>query len=261
LGQIVSPVEYPEEYIGDISKIRRLWQNGWPTCGANAGATLKAMQEFTDVGLTDGCSPRFLWKKIKEIDGVPADWGTDMRSILKALYSCGVCNYSLLPEPYGLSMGGPQGLSNYTNVTTTPHMEEDAQEKIINGYAFLPSGFTLSDLKRAIYQSKQVVLLIRCDEGFFGTNLPTFTSRKYGHFVVAYGYDRSGIYILDSTEQNPEKATKIIYGTYFPFIQEAGTGVDAPTEEIRKLIAKKNLLTKIVELYKQAVALALQIKK
>lgn len=245
----------PVAYKADVSKIRRLFQRSWPACGAHAGATLKAIQEIQDVGLTDGCSPRCLWRFIKEIDGVPSEWGTDMRSVLKALTSRGVCKYSTAPNPdYDMP------LWLYSNLAITQEIEDEAQEMILQAYGFLDSNFTILDLQRAIYANKIVLLLIRCDDGFFGTKIPTFVSKTYGHFVVAYGYDESRIFILDSTEADPELSEKEILNKYRDFIVEVGTAVDVSTEKVRALMKQKSILTRIVELYQVVVGLVLKIR-
>ena len=249
LGMISVP-NHPVEYQTPVNTIRKLYQNGWPACGAHAGATLKAIQEQKDVQLTDGCSPRCLWRFIKDIDGYAPEVGTDMRSIFKALSTRGICLYSTMPNPDSMT-----NLYAYTNPTITSEVSDEANTMIINGYGFLPKGFSLEDLKDAIYKNAAVILLINCDDGFFGTNYPTFTTRPYGHFVVATGYDSQRVVILDSTEIDEKFSVKYIYNQYFPFIREAGTAIDESTEKIRTMIKQKNILTKMVELYKQVIAL------
>ena len=253
LGAISAPQSLwptPKAYSSDVSNIRHYYQNGWTTCGAHSGAALKSFQEFRDTGMTDGCSPRFLWNQIKKIDGYGIYDGTDMRSIFKTLSGVGDCHYTTMPDDHSLV------LSEYSVVDAAQmdKASDEAGEAIIDAYGFLPNGFTLQDLKDAIYRYHQVLMLIRCDDGFFGNKIPTFSTKKYCHFVVAYGFDEEKIYILDSTEAVSSTDEKVIMNCYFPFIQEVGTAVDAGTLLVRGMIKKKNILTKLVELYKQLIA-------
>jgi len=118
LGQYQAPTYIPKYYETDVSKVKKLYQAQWPACGAHAGAHFKEIQE------KDGnLSPCFLWNKIKEIDGFPPKVGTDMRSIFKTLKSNGVCDYSLLPNDYSLT------LANYTHRNITQKMLDDAKPK------------------------------------------------------------------------------------------------------------------------------------
>jgi hypothetical protein len=73
-------------------------------------------------------------------------------------------------------------------------------------------------------------LLIKCDNGFWGTTTPTFTQPLYGHFITAYGYDPEYIYIVDSADPTDADAFKKIAKQYITpqFFYEAGTGIDLP---------------------------------
>jgi hypothetical protein len=229
----------------DVSKIKRLYQNGYPACGAHAGAYKKEIQELSDSGYIGGFSPRYLWIKIKQIDGVPFMAGTDMRSIFKALSKWGICKYDMLPNGDWFLIG------QYSDPKAiTKEMDDDAQENIIStGYGFLKSGFTREKLEIAIDTFGSVTLLIQNDDGFFGTNYPTFKERKYGHFVEAFWYDENYIHVFDSTEKDLQYSIKFISWKDFAFIREAGTTVDVPNAQIREMIQKKDMLTRMVELY------------
>jgi hypothetical protein len=229
----------------DVSKIRKLYQGPWPSCGAHAGAYKKEIQELSDSGYIGGFSPRYLWIKIKQLDGFPLMAGTDIRSIFKALSKWGICKFDMLLDKEFYT------LSQYSDPKViTKEMDDDAQENIIStGYGFLPNGFTRMDLEIAIDKFGSVTLLIQNDGGFFGTQYPTFHERKYGHFVEAFWYNENYIFIFDSTEKDEQYSTKYISWKDFSFIREVGTTVDVPNEKIREMVKQKNLLTRIVELY------------
>lgn len=246
LGSVQAPIDIPKEYKTDISGLKKFYQNGQPACGSHSGAFFKQVQQKLE-GKHDQLSPRFLWAEIKKIDGYDPSEGTDMKSIFKTLQSTGVCLESLLPNTIELS------LTNYTYPKITYEMLEDAQNRIGGAYAykFNPS---FEDLKQGIYQNKVILILIRCDDGFFRTKNPTFTQRKYGHFVVAYGYDEQGIYIVDSTEKDFDLSEKYIDKKYISFIYELGTMLDIPDEQII-------LMTKQISLMKKVVNLLIQLKQ
>jgi hypothetical protein len=91
-------------------------------------------------------------------------------------------------------------------------------------------------VRQNIYQFKAVILLIKCDEGFWGTEIPSFTQPLYGHFVVAYGYDQDYINIVDSAD--PNIGFKKISKSYFvpKFIIETGTAVDLSPTQIQAIV-------------------------
>jgi hypothetical protein len=236
LGSITdrpNKMEYP--------KIEQVFQKSYPACGSHSGVHLKEIQEGGHL------SPAYLWKKIKMIDGYTPEVGTDMRSIFKCLQKNGVCLYDLLPNDYTLTLAQYSASTGITEV-----MEADAQPRIIDSYAFL-TDLSIGNIKTQSYLNKAVLLLIRCDDGFFHSSYPTFTEKKYGHFVVACGYDDGGVWVVDSTEV--AFPYKYIKNEYQSFIKEAGTCVDLPNEVVEQLILKKTLLDKILELMKKLTCL------
>lgn len=223
-------------------KIEQVYQKNYPACGAHSGVHLKEIQENLETGLNNKFSPAFLWKKIKLIDGFPAEDGTDMKSIFKVLTESGVCDYVMLPNRY------TETLKEYTDASVlTKEMLDNAQPRGISSYAFAKTD--MDNLKTQIWLNKAVVILIQCDNGFFGTDTPTFKKRPYGHFCVATGYDKNGIYVQDSTEI--AYPVKYIKDEYAPFIIQAGTTIDLPNSVIEKLVLKRNLLQKLLDLWKQ----------
>lgn len=247
LAQVQAPITIPDEYMIDTSKIEKLFQNGFGTCSAHAGAHFKQIQEYLETGKSEKLSPRYLWIKTKQIDGVPLIDGSFMRAILKTLLSSGISDYSMLPNDYTIT------LQQYSDLgLITSEMDNNANPRVIETYAFV-NDLSLEGLKNAIYQNKAVLMRIVVDEGFFRTTTPTFTQAKWGHLVCACGYDKDNILIIDSTEE--EFPIKKIHKQYLRFITEAGTAVDADTELVRKLIQQKALLQKLVELYRQLLKL------
>lgn len=253
LGSVQSPIPFPESFIQDVSQIKKLFQNGYPACGAHAGAHLKEIQEFLDTGKTQSLSPEFLWKEIKKIDGFKPEDGTSMGHIFKVLYNTGICDYDLLPNNYS------QNLEQYTNPKEiTNEMTDNAVPKKIKSYAYLEEPFAPDDIKRAIFQNKVVLFLMWVDDGFFGTTTPTFTQFKYGHFVVGIGYDKKNFYILDSTESDTTKAIKTVPIVSLSFIREVGTAIDLPTAVVQALLdQQKSLMQKLVSALKDKLSLLL----
>ena len=225
------------------AKIEQVWQNRFPACGSHSGTHLKEVQENIETGVSQKLSPAYLWKRIKQIDGFAPEVGTDMGSIFKILHGRGVCDYALLPNDYS------QSVAQYTDPSViTPAMDDNAQPRIISSYAFC-TDLSFDNLKTQIWLNKAVLLLIRCDNGFFGTDVPTFTTKPYGHFVLATGFSPEGIYVQDSTEiAHP---VKFIKNEYAPFIIQAGTCIDLPDDVIKQLTVKLSLMQKLVGLLTQ----------
>src|ERR1022692_1272030 len=115
-------------------------------------------------------------------------------------------------------------------------MDANASLKRVNSYAFGSTDF--QSVCQHIYQNKAVALLIKCDDGFWGTDTPTFTNPKYGHFIIGYGYDQDYVYIVDSAD--PTFGFKKIAKQYFTptFIKETGTAVDLSPTQIQAIVTQ-----------------------
>lgn len=234
---------YPDVYLTDLSYMVQNWQDKFPACGSHSGAHFIQAFNFFEKGTRERFSPAFLWKKIKQIDGYAPEVGTDMRSIFKALQKNGICLYDMLPNDY------KQNLAQYTDASViTKAMEDDAQPRIIGNYAF-GTDLSFEGIKKAIYLNKVVLLLIHCDNGFFGRIKGIFTKRSYGHFVIGLNYDKDDIIIFDSTET--AYPIKKINKKYVGFVRELGTAVDLSDQEIKNKVTQISLLTKIIELTKR----------
>lgn len=229
----------PEEHESPgLKKFYRSSQKNTPTCGAHAGAHAKQFLDFKDTG-NQKYSPFYLWKKIKKIDGFPPSVGTDLRSILKTLKSWGVCDLALLKYQ------GDKPIQVYSADDTTKEQDENAQPRIIGSYAFMGNNREL--IKQAIYDNGAAILLLRFGDAWWGRKkMVSNEDQSYGHFVVAYGWNGDTLKVICSADDKaPEKELEYSFN-----ISDSGVLTDVPDEDIRKLITKRELLQRVVELLK-----------
>jgi hypothetical protein len=230
LGSVQAPVSIPFPYIPDISWLVRNYQGDTAFCGEHAGSHFKPILDFANLAGSpiERKSPRYGVIKLKDpnsplYDGYAIDAGTTMPAIFKWLQKAGAADFEPLEDDVTLAM------NVYCDPSVvTPAIDANAAQSLISSYAFGNTNF--QSLCQAIYQNNAVILLIKCDDGFWGTSTPTFTTPTYGHFVVAYGYDAEGIYVIDSAEPNNEFALKHILTQYITpqFFFEAGSAIDLP---------------------------------
>lgn len=205
-------------------------------CGEHAGTHFKAILDFVLISQKERKNPRYGSIKLKDpkspvYDGYAIDAGTDMRSIFKWLKTVGADDFEPLENDVTLP------LPTYCDPSViTPDMDANAADSKISAYAFGATDY--DSICQAIYKNKVVLLLIKCDAGFWGTTTPTFTNPLYGHFIVADGYDENGIRIIDSAEPNDSYAVKMVNKQYLTtqFFLEGGTAIDLAPEEVQKLI-------------------------
>ncbi|HVB33703.1 MAG TPA: hypothetical protein VNJ52_04935 [Patescibacteria group bacterium] len=234
LGATYVPVKRPSTLGADMSWFKRNWQAQIPTCGPHALSHDKAVQDHASVpSLSPRYTPRFTGIRMKDprspvYDGYAPDAGTDMRHLFQAAVAgqntfAPLENDTLLP------------LAQYLDPSVlTPAMLAESKNNLIKSYAFdeTPGGPTYDSIADAVNQWKAVILLIKCDEGFWGTSTPTFTTPKYGHFILAYDWDDNTgeLLIVDSAEPDEQFALKRIAKQYIQpqFFLEAGTTVDIP---------------------------------
>jgi hypothetical protein len=224
LGTVQAPVSIPTTYLPDDSWLVRNFQGQTPTCGAHASSHFKAvLDHLQNPSLAPHYTPRFSWIRIKAIDGIPLGNGTDMRFIFKSEQNDGMDDFEPLENDVTLP------LPAYSEVSAvTPDMTANAKPKAIQSYAFGNTDF--ESICQTIYQNGAALLLVKCDDGFWGTSAPTFTTPEYGHFVCADGYDENNIRVIDSADPNPQFAVKMIAKQYVTpqFFFESGTAVDIP---------------------------------
>lgn len=264
LGTIQAPITIPVEYKTDISWLQRNFQGQQPACGPHSGSHLKAVLDFV---ITSGTSrnrytPRYGWIKLKAPgspvnDGYQITDGTDMRSIFKWLQKIGANSFEPLENDVTLA------LPSYADpAAVTPGMDQDAGLRKIASYGFTTTD--LASLKQAVFLNKAVLLLIKCDEGFWHTKTPTFTTPKWGHFICQFGYDDAGIWVIDSADPDDANAIKHIANEYIQpqFIVEAGTAVNLPPSVVQALTAgQKAIALQILADMGKILELDLQLLK
>jgi len=189
LSELASASELPKEYKTPYTGVI-YHQHKTPSCGAHAGSYIKNLQE------NKIHSPAYLWKRIKQLDGIPPENGTSMEMIFKALQKYGVCELSLLDNDTMLS------LDKYTDSDViTPKMDLNALQSRIGAYGYLWNP-TFDQIKRAIYDFKAVIVRVEISADFWtpswnGTDiLPLHTkfNGQGGHFMILNGYDEKYIY-------------------------------------------------------------------
>lgn len=240
LGSVSAPVQIPPDGMHvDLSWLKRNFQGKTAFCGEHAGTHLKAILDYaasngTVIGRKN---PRYGAIKLKDpnspvCDGFAIDAGTDMRSIFKWLQKVGADDFE--PLENDVTLPG----ATYCNPSfVTPAMDALAAMSKISNYAFGDTDY--ASLCQYAWNSKAVLLLVRCDDGFWGTSAPTFTTPKYGHFVTMYDYDATGIWVIDSAEPDDAFALKHIAKQYITqaFIVESGTAVEI-SPEVQKQLAQ-----------------------
>lgn len=238
LGKVQAPLSIPPVFLPDNSWLKINFQGQTPFCGEHAGAHLKAILEHNDNGSTPRFTPRFGAIKLKDphssvYDGFPIDDGTTMTAIFKWLKNIGADSFDPLENDVMLP------LPTYCDpsVLTDPMTADAANHKILS-YAF--DALTFEDLCQAIYQNKAVLILIKCDNGFWGTATPTFTKPIDGHFIVADGYDENSLRTIDSAEPISNFAVKMIAKQYITpeFFYESGTALDVPVAQLQQIVSQ-----------------------
>jgi len=231
LGSVQAPATIPYPYIPDVSWLVRNYQGDTSFCGEHAGSHFKAILDRDEsTPLTVRYTPRYGAIKLKTpgspvADGYAPNAGTDMRSIFKWLEALGADTFEPLENDVTLPIA-----TYLESSVVTSDMDEAAATQKIGSYAFGNEQLDFESLCQAIYLNKAVLLLIKCDDGFWGTATPSFTTPKYGHFIVAFGYDENSIRIIDSAEPNDAFAIQTIANEYIPptIFFESGTAVDLP---------------------------------
>src|ERR1043165_1145627 len=238
LGAAQAPAPYPAKLTPDVSAIPTYYQDGQPACGGHAFAWFKSYLDFLNLQLAVARSPRFTYAIAKTLDGIPNVEGTTGEALFKSGKYFGTPDLSLYPN----DIHRPK--QQYADASQIPNpAKENAVQNRTGTYAVVYNP-SLERTKQVITQNQAAILLIYCDDGFFGTNTPAFTQKKYGHFVVAYGYDENGVYIVDSTEPTSAYSYKYIPATAFAagFIREAWTAVDIPNWKLKGITSKIDLI-------------------
>lgn len=190
-----SPI--PAVYMPDYSSIPVYYQRQLPTCGANAGTFL------SDVLNARVGSPRGLWIRMREIDGLAPTDGSALSTIGQALKLDGVVDLNLLPDDTTLT---PQ--EYMIPSVLTPEMNLNAITAGIDSLTVYTAPFSIAQIKQLIYSNKAVIALVKCGTGWWTKNgnvdwttdlfpvqLGTFSD---DHYVVLVGYDQNYIYFRNS---------------------------------------------------------------
>ncbi len=237
-----------------MSWFKRNYQGQLPFCGPHAGSHNKAIQDHRfNPNWASRYTPRYNATRMKDptdplYDGYPVDAGTDMRSLFRSFQIPGGADEF---EPLENDVSLP--IEQYTDpMAITQDMDRVASQSLIKSYAFdlTPGGPTYDSIADALWAWRSEILLIKCDDGFWGTKYPTFTNPLYGHFITAYDWDDSkgGLWIVDSADPSDAMAFKFISAEYInpEFFYEAGTTVDIPPAAHQALLEGKLDIAKMI---------------
>jgi hypothetical protein len=263
LGSVQAPISLPAEFLPDNTWLQRNYQGETAFCGEHAASHFLAiLKRNLNAQVAQRFTPRYGVIKLKTpsspvYDGFPVDAGTTMTAIFKWLQKIGGDDFAPLENDVTLAT------ATYCDPTAaTPAMDTDAGQNQIQSYAFGNTDF--ESLCQYIYQNGAVLLLIKCDDGFWGTTTPTFTTPKYGHFIVADGYTADALRVIDSADPNNAFGVKMIGKQYVTseFFFESGTAVDLPpsiqqiaTHPTLSQPEKNTLIQQILSDIEQAVGL------
>jgi C1A family cysteine protease len=129
----------------ECSPIRDQGINGF--CYAFTGEAMKEQQEWKEYPeLKPIFSPLFITKNCKDIDGIPGDEGSNIRSVMEILLKYGVCYEN--SYKYDLYLG------NLKFPEISPSIYTEASKYKIKSYALCN---TLDEIKHAIYNNGLVL--------------------------------------------------------------------------------------------------------
>ncbi len=220
-----STAPIPDVYFSGLQDYDVSHQGKYGTCGAHAGAHMASFMHSLNL------SPKYLWKHIKQIDGIPLDNGTTMRDIFKALQNKGDCTLEVMPNDLGADV------YEYSNTDgLTPEVMADGTSRKIGGYAFITRP-TMTQIKKAIYEYGAVIALVDIGDGWWTPSwkhediMPLKLGNKVGgHFVVLYGYAKNTIFFRNSWGKDwGEDGDGWFDESYLPFVREIGTALKEVT--------------------------------
>ncbi len=179
---IPAEIELEDKFCWSVPTIRDQGKHG--LCVGFAGAGTKNIQEINDNNYVDGgFSPLFLYTLCKQIDGIPNEEGTYVRSALKSLKNVGI-----IPEndiPYSLLI----------DVKKLPEITEDQKIKAsdykISTYAQVDKT-NINEIKKAIKISPAMAGVLVCsnfinsEQGFIDSPAGTIMG---GHAIYFAGWD------------------------------------------------------------------------
>jgi C1A family cysteine protease len=180
---LVKIIELPESFDreAECSSVRNQGDNGF--CYAFSGEAMKEQQEWKEYpDLKPIFSPLFLAKNCKDIDGIPEDEGSYIRSVMDVLFKIGICCESSYPyESYEKPLKFP--------IISDIILEEASKYKI-KSYATCNS---LEEIKTAIYNNGLVLAgILVCSNFMYPEN--GFINNPEGsilggHAITLIGWD------------------------------------------------------------------------
>ncbi|CAM3303734.1 C1 family peptidase [Paenibacillus taichungensis] len=173
------------DYTNDMSPIRPQGNEG--TCVAFAAVVgVKEYQEKKEHEHTIELSPRYLYQKCKELDGIPDEEGTYPRVAVKVLYDQGCCEESYWPY-IACELGTPQ-----------IGADENAAKYRIKAFASLNS---ISSMKRSLVINGPFIAgVVVFEESWFNEQTdrtgvigmpPEDLISNGGHAICIVGYDNT----------------------------------------------------------------------
>jgi hypothetical protein len=214
----------PSDNLQDLSWLVTNYQGETAFCGEHAASHFMAVLDHAANGQVNRYTPRYGVIKLKNpqsplYDGFALEAGTTLPAIFKWLEQAGADGF----EPLENNVTDP---NYYDPSILTPDEDQMAGEHKVTNFAY--DALSFNALCQAVDQYKAVIILIKCDDGLWGTTTPTFTNPEYGHFIVACGHSTTALQVIDSADPNPECRVKMIDEKYVTpqFFIESGTATD-----------------------------------
>lgn len=171
------------DYTNDMSPVRS--QGGEGTyVGFAALVGVKEYQEKKEHERTVELSPRYVYQKCKELDGIPGE-GTYPRLAVKVLYDQGCCEESYWPyitsEPGTPQLGADENAAKYrikafASLNSITSMKRSL---VING-SFIAGVYVIEDSWFNDHAERTVVI-----------DIPREGSENSGHAICIVGYDNT----------------------------------------------------------------------
>jgi hypothetical protein len=214
----------PSDNILDLSWLVTNYQAQTEFCGEHAATHFVAVLDHSANGAVNRYSPRYGVNKLKNpasplYDGFPLEAGTTLPAIFKWLEQAGVDVF----EPLENNVAAP---GYFDPSVITPDDDAAAAQHKVSNFAY--DALTFNALCQAVDEHKAVIILIKCDDGFWRTQTPTFTNPEDGHFIVACGHSTTALQVIDSADPDPACRIKMIDQKYVTpqFFIESGTARD-----------------------------------
>lgn len=244
------------------------YQRNTPSCGAHSAALLKYILDSKDeTSSHKPYSARFTWNRIRARDGLDPSMGSWFKTIMDSLRKDGACDIDLLPNDTTLTD------LEYVTPKLTQEMFTNALPKQVGGCT-IDTAPSWEKIQQAISQNGAVILLVSVSERWWKDKdgnitwdeskiMPLHTHKHNEtisrHYFVAHSYDENYIYGLNSFSSKYAKGGHIYFGKdYLIHVDQMLTAQDIKDEIVRNIIAQQTLLTKVVSLYQQLVALKLK---